>query len=260
MKRQMTIPNLPSSVIHLQFPLLMAVVLMCCSSCIRLNLNELNKLEPSSTIVKNEYKMRPFSRVDVNVAARVKFVQSTDGDYRVLMKCPDNYVSLFRFRVEGDELVLGFAKNLRKFIDPDDVAIVVRTPRLLEIDSEGLGNIAADSLSTPSLNIDSEGVGNIHIGRLSADRVKVESSGVGNVVLKGVAKTAVFESDGVGNISAAELKAQDVRAEVNGVGSIECFASESIQGSINGVGSLKYGGKPRQKQLHRNGVGTVKEM
>lgn len=243
-----------------QMVMMMAAVLVCCTSCIRLNLGELNQLKPSDNIVKNEYKMKPFSKADVDLAGKVKFVQSTEGDYRVLLKCPDNYVDLFSFKVEGDELEMGFAKNLHKGIDSKDVAIIVCTPTLMQIDSEGLGSISIDSLKTPSLTIDSEGVSNIKIKGLTTETLKVESSGVGNIELHGSAKTAEFECDGVGNINAEELKAVEVKAEVNGVGSISCFASERIRGDINGVGSLKYGGNPTEKKLQRNGIGSINEL
>lgn len=243
-----------------QMVMMMAAVLVCCTSCVNISLSEFNKLEPSDNIVKNEYKMKPFSKADIDLAARVKFVQSSEGDYRVLMKCPDNYVDLFEFKVEGDKLELGFVENMRKSIDSKDVSIVVCTPTLVKIDSEGLGIVVIDSLRTPSLKIDSEGVGNLTIRGLTTETLKVESSGVGNIELQGVAKMADLECDGVGNINAGELKAEEVKAEVNGVGGIACFASEKIHGSINGVGSLKYGGNPKEKKLQRNGIGAVKEM
>ena len=240
--------------------MMMAAVLVCCTSCVRMNLSDLHKLEPSENFVKNEYKMEAFSKASIDLVARVKFVQSAEGDYRVVMKCPENYVDLFKFKVEGDELKLGFAENLNKSIESKDVAIVVCTPTLLKIDSEGVGSITIDSLKTPSLHINSEGVSNLNIKGLTAETLTVESSGVGNVELKGEAKRVSLECDGVGNIDAGELKAEDAKAEVNGVGSITCFASERIKGAVNGVGSLKYGGHPKQKQLERNGIGATKEL
>ena len=243
-----------------QIVMMMVAVLVCCTSCVKMNLGELHKMKPSDNIVKNEYKMTPFSKVDIDLTAKVKFIQSTEGDYRVFMKCPDNYVDLFEFKVEDDELELSFAENKQKSIEAKDVSIVVCTPTLVKIDSEGLGSITIDSLKTPSLHIDSEGVSSFNIKGLTTEMLTVESSGVGNIELKGEAKQVSLECDGVGNIDAAELKAEDVKAEVNGVGSITCFASESIKGAVNGVGSLKYGGHPKQKQLERNGIGAAKEL
>ena len=245
-----------------QIVMMMVAVLVCCTSCVKMkmNLNDIRKLEPSDNVVKNEYRMKPFSKVDIDLVARVKFKQSADGDYRVLLRCPDNYVDLFKFEVEDDELELSFAENQPKSIDAKDVAIIICSPTLSKLDSEGIGSVTIDSLTTPSLHLESEGVSNIHIKGLATETLTVESTGVGNIVLQGVAKTVSFECEGVGNISAEELKADEVKAEINGVGSIACFASERISGDVNGVGSLKYGGQPKEKRLQRNGVGKITEL
>ena len=164
--------------------IVMTAVLMCCTSCLRLNLGDFQKLEPSNNIVKNEYKMEAFSKADIDVVARVKIVQSAADDYRVLLKCPDNYVDLFEFKVEDDELKVGFVKNMRKSLESKDVAIIVCSPTLRKIESEGVASINVDSLRTPSLLIDSEGVGSININGLTTETLEVESSGVGNIELK----------------------------------------------------------------------------
>ena len=234
-------------------------VILCCTSCIRVNLSELRTIKPSDNIVKNEYKMEPFTKVDVDIMAKVKFVQSADGDYRVLMKCPDNYVELFEFKVDDGELSMAFADASHSGIDAKEVAIIVRTPTLEMIQSEGLGSIIIDSLKTPSLHLDSEGVGNINIKGLTTQKLTVESSGVGNIELKGETHEAEYECSGVGNIDAIDMKAAKVKAEINGVGSVTCYASKRIKGEINGVGSLTYGGQPEQKDIQRNGVGKITE-
>ncbi len=234
--------------------------MVCCTSCMKINLGDIKKLEPSDNVVKNEYKMEAFNKVDIDLVARVKFLQSPDGDYRVLLRCPDNYVDLFEFKVEDGELELGFAENMHKSIEAKDVDIIICSPTLLQLESEGVGTVSIDSLNTTSLHLDSEGVSSISIKALTAEQLTVESSGVGKIELKGVVKTAFFDCSGVGNIDAEELKADDVKAEISGVGSITCFASKRIHGEINGVGSLKYAGHPQQKDLHRNGIGKITEL
>lgn len=230
---------------------MMAVLMLCCASCM---------MKPSGNIVKKEYKMKAFDKLDIDLVAHVKFVQSTDGDYRVRLKCPENYVDLYNFKVKEGELELAYAKNMQKGIEAKDVNIIVYSPTLRQIDSEGIGNITIDSLNTPSLHIDSEGVSNISIKDLTTEVLIVESSGVGNIELKGKAPKVSFTSSGVGNIIASELTAEDVKADISGVGNITCFASRRIQGNLDGVGSLKYGGHPEQKHLQRNGIGKISEM
>ena len=243
-----------------QLLLMMVAVMVCCTSCMRINLGDIKKLDPSDNVVKNEYKMEAFSKADIDLVARVKFIQSPDGDYRVLLRCPDNYVDLFEFKVEGDELKLGFAENMHKSIEAKNVDIIICSPTLLQLVSEGVGTFSIDSLKTPSLHIDSEGVSSINIKGLVTEKLSVESSGVGAIELKGETKAAYFECSGVGNIDAEELKAADVKAEISGVGSISCFASQRIKGEINGVGSLKYAGHPQEKKLQRNGIGKITEI
>ncbi|MBO4896600.1 MAG: DUF2807 domain-containing protein, partial [Prevotella sp.] len=62
------------------------------------------------------------------------------------------------------------------------------------------------------------------------------------------------------SIEASQLKALNVKASVSGVGSIECYASESIEGRVSGVGSLEYGGHPKKKDTHRSGIGSINEI
>ncbi len=235
--------------------MLMMAAMICCTSCM-----SVKRLKPSDNIVKNEYKMEAFDKVDIDLVANVKIVQSNEGDHRVLLKCPDNYVDLFDFKVEANELKLKFAEDMHESIEAKDVAIIVRTPMLLQIDSEGVGNITIDKLNTPSLRIESEGVSNIHIKSLLTESLHVDSEGVGNIELEGSATKAILNSNGVGNIKAGQLNAENVKADINGVGNIVCFASNQIIGSVNGVGSLKYGGHPKDKHLKRNGVGSITEL
>jgi hypothetical protein len=204
--------------------------------------------------------MESFSKVDIDLVAKVKFVQSADGDYRVMLKCPDNYVDLFKFEVDDDKLKAGFTKRMHNGIEASDVSIIICSPTLLELDCEGIATIVIDSLNTPSFKLESEGVGNINISGLTTEMLKVESNGVGSIELKGKSQRAILNCDGVGSIKAEELLASDVKAAVNGVGSISCYVSERIKAEVNGVGSLTYGGQPKTKEVSRNGVGKISEL
>lgn len=232
-------------------------VLMSCTSCVNVNIG---KIKPSSNIVKNEYKMESFDKVDIDLVAKVKFVQSADNDYRVMLKCPDNYVDLFKFEVDGDKLKAGFTKRMHNGIEASDVSIIICSPTLLQLNCEGVATIVIDSLNTPSFHLGSEGVGNISISGLTTETLKVESDGVATIELKGTTQKASLENNGVGSINAEKLLASEVKAEVNGVGSISCFASERIKAEVNGVGSLTYGGKPKATQFSRNGIGKISEL
>jgi hypothetical protein len=238
------------------FALLSVVLLASC----KIEMNGWNKIEPSKNIVKNEYKMDAFDQMEVDLTANVKFVQGKEGDYRVVMSCPDNYVELIGFGVENDgELEVHFLKDNIN-IDPDHVDITVYAPALRKLENRGVASVEVDRLKGDRLEVENSGVGGIYISGLELVDIEAECSGVGSVELSGQVVRADMECSGVGSIKAEELKAKSVKAEVSGVGGITCFASENIEAEVSGVGSLKYGGQPHQKNLRRTGVGDFSEL
>ena len=236
---------------------LLCTVLM--SSC-KIELNSPAIIEPSQNIVKNEYKMPSFDQMDIDVVANVKFIQSSDNDYRVVLSCPDNYVELFNFEVEhGNELEIGFVRDNIN-IEARNVDVTIYAPTLRKLENGGVASVEIDRLKGDRLRVENSGVGNVYVNGLQFADVEAECSGVGSMELGGQAERIDLECSGVGSIKAGELKAKAVKAEVSGVGGINCYASERIEAEVSGVGSLKYGGKPSEKVLNRSGVGEIAEL
>lgn len=229
-------------------------MLVSCSTGVN-GMDESNALKATGNIATKEYKLSKFDRLDIEVvASTVRFVQGKEGEYRAVLSAPDNYIDLFRFDVDGRELNINFSK--RNVIQKGkDIEIIVYAPVLCQLENSGVANVEIDGLKTSELEIENSGVGTVRVSGLDAKELEVECSGVGNVELKGRADVANYECSGVGNIKAADLKAKRVHAEVSGVGNVYCYASESIKGGVSGVGSLKYGGNPARKDLHRTGIG-----
>lgn len=237
----------------------LAAVLVLCTACVDISLGKGGKkLKPSDNIVRNEFKMEPFTQLELDMVAKVKFVQGDSADYRVVLQAPENYVDLFEMKVDEDELKIAFSKK-NVNIEAKNVGIMVFAPTLHELDIQGVVEVRADSLTTDRLKVDNEGVGNLKLMGLNVQELDVESSGVGNITLSGTAERAKLECSGVGNINAEQLKAVAVMAELSGVGNVSCYASERLKGEVNGVGSLHYSGQPKEKQLRRNGVGKISE-
>ena len=231
-------------------------LLVLTASCVNVGLGK--KVKPSDTIVEKEYRMEPFTKLDINVFAQVKIVQGAANDYRVVLKAPDNYLELFDFRVDDGELELGFKRNTD--IESRQVKILVVAPVLNELENSCIANVTTDSLTAEWLKIENSGVGKICLKGLSLGRVSVECSGVGNVELSGTAERAHLECSGVGSIDAKGLKARRVMGEVSGVGGIDCYASDSLKALVSGVGSLQYAGQPQTKNLRSTGVGKISEL
>lgn len=238
-------------------PVLCALLLTSCRG--ELKLADGRKIEPSSRIVKNEYRQPAFDKVDISLVANVKLIQSSGNDHRVVLSCPDNYVELFKFEVEGGELEAQFVRDAVN-IEPHKVDVTIYCPQLHSLDNSAVASVEISRLKTDRLKVENSGVGTLYLSGLSVGKLDVDCSGVGGIELGGEAEKAQFDCSGVGSIKAENLKAKTVKAEVSGVGGIRCYASESLEAEVSGVGSLKYGGSPQHKRLQRNGVGDISEL
>lgn len=236
---------------------MLAYVLMMVSSCVHIDLGD--KIEPSDNIVEKEYTLEPFTKLDVDALARVKFIQSTDNSYRVYLKAPENYVDLFEFEVDDNKLEIDFVRN-NVNIESKDVKIIVYAPTLRELENSGVAGVTIDSLKGDVLKIDNSGVGFINLYGLEVQKLSADCSGVGNIEMNGIADKVRLECSGVGSIEAKGLKARYVQGEVTGVGGIECYASDSLKALVSGVGSFKYDGQPHSKNLKRTGIGNISEL
>lgn len=216
-------------------------------------------IEPSENIVKKEYPLKNFDKIDIDVMANVKFIQSTDGKSRVVLSAPENYVELFSFEVDGSELE---ATHTRSGInlDTEHVDVTIYSPTLKSLENDGLAVIEMTHLKTDRLEVDNTGVGSMYLTGLDVKELMVDCSGVGSIELGGKADKAELECSGVGSIEAQQLKAKSVRGEVSGVGGIKCYAIERIDAEVSGVGSLEYGGSPKDKRFERTGVGSINAL
>ena len=200
---------------------------------------EANMVEPSDNIVTKEYKLKPFEEVKMRGVGHVELIQSEAKNGLVELTAPDNYVEFYEFESDGKRLNISFAKKSVN-IHTQGVKIRVYTCDLIRLENSGAASINMDSLDT--------------------DIIEILNSGVGHITIGGVADNVELRNSGVGSIDASKLKALNVKASVSGVGSIDCYASERIEGSVSGVGSLNYDGHPKQKDTHRSGVGSIKEL
>ena len=201
--------------------------------------NSTNLIEASDNVVTKEYKLKPFEKVHMRCVGAVELIQDEKKSGTVELTAPENYIELYKFENNGNELEIDFAKQHIN-IHTRNVKIKVYTNDLLALKNSGASSIRMDSLDT--------------------DKIEIVNSGVGSITIGGLADDVTLHNSGVGSINAENLKALNVKANVSGVGSITCYASERIEGKVTGVGSLKYAGNPKHKDNHRTGVGSISEM
>ena len=203
------------------------------------NWDNTNLIEESDNVVTKEYKLKPFEEVHMRCVGAVELIQDEKKSGTVELTAPENYIELYKFENNGNELEINFAKQHIN-IHTRNVKIKVYTDNLLALKNSGVSSIRMDSLDT--------------------DRIEIINSGVGSIAISGLADNVTLQNSGVGSINAENLKALNVKANVSGVGSITCYASEKIEGKVSGVGSLKYAGNPKHKDNKRTGVGSISEM
>ena len=203
------------------------------------NWDNTNLIEESDNVVTKEYKLKPFEEVHMRCVGAVELIQDEKKSGTVELTAPENYIELYKFENNGNELEINFAKQHIN-IHTRNVKIKVYTDNLLALKNSGASSIRMDSLDT--------------------DRIEIINSGVGSIAISGLADNVTLQNSGVGSINAENLKALNVKANVSGVGSITCYASEKIEGKVSGVGSLKYAGNPKHKDNKRTGVGSISEM
>ena len=203
------------------------------------NWDNTNLIEESDNVVTKEYKLKPFDEVHMRCVGAVELIQDEKKSGTVELTAPENYIELYKFENNGNELEINFAKQHIN-IHTRNVKIKVYTNNLLALKNSGASSIRMDSLDT--------------------DRIEIINSGVGSIAISGLADNVTLQNSGVGSINAENLKALNVKANVSGVGSITCYASEKIEGKVSGVGSLKYAGNPKHKDNKRTGVGSISEM
>jgi len=230
---------------------------MLATSCVDIHLGRGGKkLAPSDSLVDKVYDMTAFDQLEMDIVANVKWIQGDANDYRVVLRCPENYVDLFNIRVDDGELKLDFAER-NVSIEAGNTKLLVYAPTLRKVENKGVAAFKADSATVERIEIENEGVGNMKLSQLKAQHVDAECSGVGGIELSGTADEAKLDCSGVGSINASGLQATAVKAEVSGVGNVSCWATERINGEVSGVGSLSYRGTPKDKQLRRTGVGKI---
>lgn len=213
-----------------------------------------------SRIASDAFDVTEFQEVNANTLANIYITQSDTPAVRA--EGSEDLLNRLEVEIKNGVLFLTMDKRYFKRLGRKSkkLDIYIATPLLSKISSEGVGNIRInDAFSTPALVISSDGVGNITAEALSSPSIRISSDGVGNITLGGTADNVKIESEGVGNIRTEKLKTKSIIVKSDGVGNVSCFASESIKIHANGLGNVTYYGSPTHKEIHKDGLGKVRE-
>ncbi|NDV80454.1 head GIN domain-containing protein [Bacteroides sp. 51] len=232
---------------------ILLTVLTTSSRCI----NNREVITGSKNYITRDYKVADFDKLNLGTVADVYYTQSADDSWTLQVYGPDNIVELVNVDVKDNTLIVNMKK---KGVKKANLKINISSPNLQHVRTHGVGNFnIKEKFETTNFTLRNEGVGGIKINDIMCTDLDIRSEGVGNVSIKGQAEKASLITQGVGNIDADELKSDTVVATADGVGSISCYAKQSINAKVNGVGSISYKGNPADKQVRKNGIGSIKQ-
>lgn len=239
----------------LLFILIMLTIAILNSSC--MDFINVNGISGSKNYITRDYKIDGFNKIKSSTICKVSYTQSTDGTSSLQVYGSDNIVELVNVEIKDSTLVINM---LKKNIKDSKLEIRISSPEIFSIKSEGVGNFTIkDKVETPELTVKNEGVGNVKIQNIICDNLKMYTNGVGNATLKGTAKNVTLASQGIGNIDADELIGENVEAKSEGIGNVSCYATSSLTAKVEGIGNITYKGNPAQKNLKKEGIGSIKK-
>ena len=214
----------------------MAITLSGCKSC--------KSSTEDNTETSKDVKVSYFNKLDIDGVANIYFTQGDKPSVKIVGN--KKYVNKTIIKQENETLeidtkvtsVSGLNFSGRKKLD-----IYITSPDLIEIESDGVGNIRINNkLDTDILKIESDGVGNIHIDDLTCDNIKIESDGVGNIkIVKLKCVSAYMNQSGVGNMNVDNINAKYAECIMTGVGNMKLQGYvEKLNKRKNGVGKFTY--------------------
>ena len=234
----------------LKFPLSLALLLgaVPATSCDRKDIHQVISQmteTPADTtgFAQKDIRMSNFSAVVVDCFADVSFFQTAPNESpRVVLMAKQEVLDNVIARVS--EGVLNISVNHR-YRMPDKAVVVAKiyVPYVyriemnggkclrvgsqkincpIEITTNGLGAILADSLQAPEVSISANGAGSVRLKGIRTADLRVSSNGAGDVVLAGQCDTGRVEVAGVGflDVSALAVKSQPLQLDAAGVGKI----------------------------------------
>lgn len=234
----------------LKFPLFLALLLgaVLATSCDRKDIHQVISLmteTPADTtgFAQKDVRMSSFSAVVVDCFADVSFFQTAPEESpRVVLMAKQEVLDNVIARVS--EGVLNISVNHR-YRMPDKAVVVAKiyVPYVyciemnggkclrvgsqkvncpIEITTNGLGAILADSLQAPEVSISANGAGSVRTRGIATSKLSVKSNGAGEVVLAGRCETARVEINGAGllDVRSLDVTSKSLQLESAGVGKV----------------------------------------
>lgn len=227
----------------------------------------------SGEIVTEERKTGEFERIRLESSADLVIKIGNPGSVRVTTD--DNLQDNIITEVVGRKTLLIDSEG--NFNSRRGVLVEITTPRLVQVEVDGSGDVEITGLKEETFEIMLDGSGDIEFEgevkqmeitldgsglinalNLIAEDVKVELAGSGDIEMRGKAQTLECTLSGSGNIDARRLEAERVDAETHGSGDISVHATVFFDGAVYGSGDIDVYGNPENLERSTPGSGEIR--
>lgn len=208
---------------------------------------------------QKEIQLESFNEVKFEGSAQWVLVPS-DVEKVVISSEREDVFDYIDIERQGGALVINTTdknKQITKLFQ--SVMIKVYFKSIRSVSLSGVGSVTTNGkISADELTATLRGTGNMYLDIQSTEFMG-NMYGTGMLNVKGTTDKSWVKVEGVGSFEGYELQAIDMNVTVSGVGGAQVYAAENLNATINGVGSVKYKGDPVNKNLNKNGLGSIKE-
>ena len=234
---------------RLIFPIFVILALMFGACNVNFNLDV---ERGSGSVVSETRDVSGFDRVILNGIGDVEVIQ---GDREGLeIEAEDNLIRYIETEVEDGVLTIGYERKSLLPTEPVKFRLMMREVSGLE--TRGVSNIYADSITTDRLDIGISGTGGVTIDDLTADLAVINVSGAGSLEASGEVESQRITLSGAGNYEGHDLESQTADVTISGLGRVVIWVTEQMDVTISGTGNVDYYGSPLVNQ-HISGIGRI---
>lgn len=163
-----------------------------------------------------------------------------------------------------------------RFGSTPKVTVELVLPRLRAVTVEAYGNTSVDGFDGDEIDIQLDGaghmqlsskyrkvranlggIGNLVMNKVDSESVELELGGAGHVTMNGRSTTMNVELGGLGGLDARQCQVDTLTLSLSGLGSARVHARNSADLSLSGMGSVVVFGKPSNRKVSVDGLGSV---
>jgi hypothetical protein len=229
---------------------------------------------PGSRLVATEKRPLGASVAEVEVSGPINLTLRQGTAATLEVRGEQRLLANVDTTVDGGTLHIGPRGILLRHRQPIEVTLVLPTLEHLSISGSGQHNVSGFSGERIEMNVDGSaglrfngryreieaglhGSGDADITGGNAERVVADVKGTGHMTLVGGARELHAEIAGAGELDGRHLRAEDVHLIHHGSGTSAVYASKHVNVDMTGSGDVSVYGNPNNREVSRNGSGSV---